>query len=240
MISEEFITNLANKYQTNELNVRREYFQYLFLSYFYQQPKAANIYFKGGTALRILHNSPRFSEDLDFNCAFIKFKEIEDLFLDTLAQIEKENIHFNLKEAKQTSGGFFATISFEVFEQPVEVQIEVSLREGEKRGEVVAVTNNDYVPPFNVVSVTEDQLVFGKIRALLDRKKPRDFYDLYFMLRARLISSSKRNILPKVLKALGETKANFAVELKQYLPKSHWAIIKDFKKTLEKELGRFI
>ena len=48
MISEEFITDLANKYQTNGLNIRREYFQYLFLYYFYQQPKAASIYFKGG------------------------------------------------------------------------------------------------------------------------------------------------------------------------------------------------
>lgn len=240
MISEEFITNLANKYQTNELNVRREYFQYLFLYYFYQQPKAANIYFKGGTALRILHNSPRFSEDLDFNSAFIKFDEIEDLLLDTLSQIEKENIRFNLKEAKKTSGGFFAIVSFEVFEQPIEVQIEVSLREEEKRGEVMAVTNNDYVPTFNVVSVTEDQLVSGKIRALLDRKKPRDFYDLYFILRSRLAVAQKGEVLPRVLKALNASSLNFEKELKQYLPKSHWAIIKDFKKILERELERFI
>jgi len=140
MISEEFITDLANKYQTNGLNIRREYFQYLFLYYFYQQPKAASIYFKGGTALRILHNSPRFSEDLDFNSAFIKFEEIEDLLLDTLSQIEKENVRFNLKESKKTSGGFFAIVSFEVFERPIEVQIEISLRKEEKKGEVVAVT----------------------------------------------------------------------------------------------------
>lgn len=61
MISEEEIQRLASKYQTSEGNIRREYFQHLFLSYFYQQPKAADIFFKGGTALRLLYQSPRFS-----------------------------------------------------------------------------------------------------------------------------------------------------------------------------------
>jgi len=75
---------------------------------------------------------------------------------------------------------------------------------------------------------------------LLDRKKPRDFYDLYFILRSRLVVAQKREVLPKVLKVLKESNLNFEKELKQYLPKSHWAIIKDFKKTLKKELERFI
>ena len=238
MISEEFISNLANKYQTNVLNVRREYFQHIFLSYFYQQPKAQHIYFKGGTALRILHNSPRFSEDLDFSSPFITFKEIEDLLLDTLSCIEKENIGFTVKESKQTSGEFLAIVSFEAFLPSIDVKIEVSFRKVEKEGEVVAVTNNDYVPPYTVVSVTEHQLVFGKIRALLDRKKPRDFYDLYFILRSRLIIVQKGEVLSKALMTLNESDINFEKELKQFLPQSHWPIIRDFKATLRKELER--
>src|SRR3989338_3572331 len=195
MVSEEFISNLAVKYQTNELNVRREYFQHLFLSYFYQQSESAKIYFKGGTALRILYNSPSFSEDLDFNSPLINFKEIEDLLLDTLAQMEKENVAFSLKEAKQTSGGFLGAVSFEAFEQPVEIRIEVSFRKADKIGETVAITGNDYVPPYNVIAVTEKELIAGKIRALLDRKKPRDFYDIYFILRKQLPIPNKKTVL---------------------------------------------
>lgn len=238
MISEETILTLANKYQTNVINVRREYFQHLFLSYFYQQPKAENIFFKGGTNLRLLHNSPRFSEDLDFNCAFINYEGIEALVLETLSQMEKENVKFLIKEGKPTSGGFLATISFEGFSSLVEIQIEISQREEEKIGEVVAVAN-DFIPTYNVVSVTEQQLVFEKLRALSERKKPRDFYDLYFLLRSRLPIPQKKEVFPKVLAVLKEKDLNFEGELKQFLPKTHWAIIRDFRNTLEREINRF-
>ena len=63
MISIAKIKELATKYQTTELNVIREYFQHLFLSYFYQQSTAGSIYFKGGTAMRTIYRSPRFSDD---------------------------------------------------------------------------------------------------------------------------------------------------------------------------------
>lgn len=69
MIADHVLKSLATKFQTTELNVRREYCQHLFLSYFYQQPLTDHIYFKGGTALRTLYNSPRFSEDLDFSAS---------------------------------------------------------------------------------------------------------------------------------------------------------------------------
>ena len=36
MIADDSLSALATKLQTTELNVRREYFQRLFLSYFYQ------------------------------------------------------------------------------------------------------------------------------------------------------------------------------------------------------------
>lgn len=239
MISEEIISDLITKYQTDIVNVRREYFQHLFLSYFYQQSKAENIFFKGGTNLKLLYKSPRFSEDLDFNSAFINYQGIESVVLETLSQMEKENIKFSIEEGKPTTGGFLATISFKGFAEPIEIQIEISQREEEKKGEVVAVTN-DYVPTYNVVSVTEQQLVFEKIRALLERKKPRDFYDFYFILRSRLIIPQKKEVLPKVLKTLKESRANFEAELKQYLPKTHWLIIRNFKTTLEREINRFI
>lgn len=240
MISEEEIQKLTNKFQTSQLNVRREYFQHLFLSYFYQQPKAANIFFKGGTALRLLYQSPRFSEDLDFNSGLINYTEIESLLEDTLNQIEKENIKFDLKEATWTSGGFLSIISFEAFEQPINIQLEVSLRKGEKKGEVMGVTNSDYVPSYNITAVPQEQLVAEKIEALLGRKKPRDFYDLYFILRANLLQPQKKDVLYQVLEALRKTDINFEAELKQFLPTTHWAIIRDFKNTLEREIQRFL
>src|SRR3990170_7638268 len=146
MISNEALRALATKLQTTELNVRREYFQHLFLSYFYQQPLADGVYFKGGTALRMLYNSPRFSEDLDFSSAVSDARAIEGALLETLVAISRENINPDLEESKKTSGGYLAILSFRTEDQvPVSIQLEISLRGGETRGEAVTIAS-DFIP----------------------------------------------------------------------------------------------
>jgi len=67
MLDREIIRKLALQHQTTEINIAREYVQHLFLSVFYQEPDSEKVLFKGGTALRITFQSPRFSEDLDFS-----------------------------------------------------------------------------------------------------------------------------------------------------------------------------
>lgn len=236
MLSEDQIKNLAKKFQTTELNVRREYFQQLFLSYFYQQEQSSNIFFKGGTALRILYNSPRFSEDLDFSTTYAGIKEIEESIINTLSDIQKENIQVSLKESKQTGGGYLGTIEFE---NSIPILMQISLREGDKKGQVITIPN-DFIPTYTITSLDQEQIVREKLQALFDRKKPRDFYDLYFMLRANLISQKQRSGLKQSLEILKPTKINFESELKQFLPKSQWLIIRDFKQILEREIHRFI
>lgn len=236
MITQEEITSLKNKYQTSEENIIREYFQHLFLSYFYQQPKTNKIFFKGGTALRLFYKSPRFSEDLDFSTNLSDKNEIETLLITVLEEIEKEGTPTDLQEATTTTGGYLANLMFQK-NPPINIKLEISFRKEQKRGELFT-SVNDFVPAYTVLMLTKELLVDGKIQALLTRRKPRDFYDLYFMLRADMLLPQKKSILPQVLEELRRTKINFGVELKQYLPKSHWMIIKDFKKTLEREINR--
>ncbi|MBI2335056.1 nucleotidyl transferase AbiEii/AbiGii toxin family protein [Candidatus Daviesbacteria bacterium] len=239
MVAKDQIRKLSTKYQTSELNVIREYLQHLFLQFFYQLPQSSDIYFKGGTALRLVYQSARFSEDLDFSTNKQDIPGIENMLLEVLGKFEKENIQVTLREAKTTSGGYLAAIDFALPDQTVSIQIEISFREKENRGEVVTVAS-DFIVPYTLVALAKDQLVSGKIQALKARKKARDFYDLYFILRKQLLITDKRGVLSEVLNVLHSLNINFEKDLKQFLPKSHWAIIKDFKKTLEKELIRFI
>ncbi len=236
MLSQDQIKNLRNRFQTTEVNIRREYFQHLFLSYFYQQPQTLNIFFKGGTALRLLYNSPRFSEDLDFSTTYVDIKEIEEAVLNTLHDIQRENITLELQESKLTTGGYLGTIEFE---NSIPILLQISLRQGDKKGQIITVPN-DFIPSYTITSLDQKQLVGEKLQAFFDRKKPRDFYDLYFMLRANLLTQENRVILKQALEILDKTDINFEAELKQFLPKSHWLIIKDFKATLEREINRFI
>jgi len=239
MLADDALKSLVTKLQTTELNVRREYFQHLFLSYFYQQPVAEKIYFKGGTALRALYNSPRFSEDLDFSSSVSDIHAIEGAILETLVAITRENIHVDLEESKRTTGGYLAIIAFRPDHGLVVIQIEISLREGEKEGEAVTIVS-DFVPAFTVVALTRDQLIDEKIQALLSRKKARDFYDLYFILRANLLPVQKRDILSQALEVLRQSRIDFEKELKEFLPRSHWAIIRNFPASLEREITRFL
>jgi hypothetical protein len=52
---------------SRKLNLLREYVQELILRSFHESEAATALVFVGGTALRMLHNLPRFSEDLDFS-----------------------------------------------------------------------------------------------------------------------------------------------------------------------------
>jgi predicted nucleotidyltransferase component of viral defense system len=110
MITESVVRELAKKLQTSEGNILREYVQHLFLSALYQKPNSNHLYFKGGTALRILYGSPRFSEDLHFSAGFKSSKSLESLLLATLTEIEREGIHAGVLEAKTTSGGYLAIV----------------------------------------------------------------------------------------------------------------------------------
>jgi predicted nucleotidyltransferase component of viral defense system len=51
-----------------------------FLSYLYKQPDSEKLLFKGGTALKFIFRSPRYSEDLDFTGINITQGEAEGIF----------------------------------------------------------------------------------------------------------------------------------------------------------------
>jgi predicted nucleotidyltransferase component of viral defense system len=116
---------------------------------------------------------------------------------------------------------------------------EISQRKSGLSGEVNTVAS-DFTIPYLAVILDRDILTEEKIQALLIRKKPRDFYDLYFMLRNGLINQNKRKILVEVRKEVNKTKINFDKELKLFLPKTHHAVIKNFKKILLMEIEKYI
>ena len=239
MISSFAIQNLSKKLQTTELNIRREYVQHLFLAHFYHQKEAEQFFFKGGTALRIVFNSPSFSEDLDFSAKLYNTKHIEDAIVSTLNEIEREGIDTEIVESKETTGGYLTNISFRIGNDQITVLLQFSKRRSKDTSEVVTVAG-DFIPPYSITLLDRKHLTNEKIQALLTRSKPRDFYDLYYLIRSNLINQEQRKLLTQVKKKLETTKINFGLELKQFLPKSHWPIIKDFKNSLSREIDRFV
>lgn len=65
--------------QRNPRGLLVEYLQYELLDSLFKNPAANALSFIGGTAIRILYDSPRFSEDLDFDNFGLTFNSFEEL-----------------------------------------------------------------------------------------------------------------------------------------------------------------
>jgi predicted nucleotidyltransferase component of viral defense system len=246
MISQDTIQKLTAQFQTNELNIIREYFQHLFLSRLYETEGAEKVLFKGGTALRIVYGSPRFSEDLDFSVFGVPQRElqafIENIFTKILVEIQRIGIHVELgPKPGPTSGGYYGEASFRIYEYPpTTVSINVSARNGrEMRGEVDSVSN-DFVPTYNVFHLSQESLVDEKVDALLERRKARDFYDLYFIMRKGLLTPRQKTRLNQERNSILQmaSAVDFRDELSVFLPQKQQDIIRDFRSNLAGELNR--
>jgi len=240
MIAVETIQKLATQYQTAAINVAREYCQHLFLSAFYQRKEASQVLFKGGTALRVIFGSPRFSEDLDFSGFGIRKPAIEELITDTLSAVERVGISVEIEEAKATSGGYLGIIHHRFGDYRVEIRLEISLRDRSAVKPETTLIAGDFLPAYTLLHLPQELLVEEKLKALLDRAKPRDFYDLYFILRKGLLPQKRRHLLAEALARLKRTPPGSLQELKLFLPRDQQAIAKDFRGTLQRELRRYL
>jgi len=240
MLDATSLNKFTEKFQTSEMNVAREYCQHLFLSYLYEQPMSDQICFKGGTALRIVFQSPRFSEDLDFTALKITKHQIETCFINVLERFHQATIPAELEEAKETTGGYLGRASFMVLGIKVIIRIELSQRRGKPVHGDSNVIQNVYIPPYTLVHVPKSLIIEGKIQALLNRHKPRDFYDYFFLLHGDSPLVKDTAVLQRVLELLKSDHTDFRKEIKLFLPKSQAMLLRDFPKILEQKIRSFL
>lgn len=247
MISSKFINELSVKHQTSEENIAREYCQHLFLSYLYKKNGAERMLFKGGTALKIIFQSPRFSEDLDFSAAKeLTIDDINKLIDATLSELGREGItsekNVNLGTEGETTGGYFCIVNLKLLDFNSKIKIQVSFRPIEEIKGNSALIQSDLIPPYTIIFLEESKLIAEKVMALLDRAKPRDYFDLYFILR----NPELKKFIPQIdnlkdkLLALIQKQNGWEKELKIFLPVSHHPLLKDFKERLAKEIELYI
>lgn len=185
MLDTKFLQALATKKQINELCVYREYCQHLFLSYFYSKKGADRFLFKGGTALRIVFQSPRYSVDLDFSADVIDVQDIENLLLDVIQDFQNEGLIISkIPSSESTSGGYISFLDFtsQIFNP--RIQLNIQKKEAESLGSSSKLVVNEFTSPYSIVYLKDEILISEKIEAFLTREnaKERDFFDLYFIL----------------------------------------------------------
>jgi predicted nucleotidyltransferase component of viral defense system len=240
MLDQKFLEEIARKKEASFLNVAREYLQHLFLRSFYSQKGSEDFAFKGGTALKIVFGSPRFSEDLDFSGIKNNW-QYEKVLEETLIDLTREGVEVEIIDSKATTGGHLATLGVNLFGQKIEIMNQISFREKDEVAKENVVIVSDFVPPYNLFLFKREILVGEKIRALIERAKARDFFDLYFVLRKeelRKIIHLDKDQQEKILSRIaGKPKEEIEQELKRLLPRSFWQVIADLPTAILKEFG---
>jgi len=238
MLKKDYLIELATKGQTTPDNIFREYAQNVFLNFLYQKRDGQKMLFKGGTALKLAYKSPRFSEDLDFTLKDIVFQEIEKTILEVLNDLEKELFQPKIIESKETTGGYLAELAIEIYGEQVNISIQGSQRKKNNTEKEVRLIVNDFIPNYSAYLLEEKMLIGEKISAALTRAKPRDFFDVYYLLRGGHIPVELREKLLKIPSVLKKKKLDFQKELAYFLPQSMQGLVKDFPVPLLREIEK--
>ena len=189
------------KNPTDEINALREIVQRVTLLGLHRGGFFAEASFYGGTALRLLYNLDRFSEDMDFclNKPNARFT-IAPFFESITSELERYGLEARVEEknsgpevsiesafVKQNTCKGLLLIGSGSSKIPKEQLIKVRL-EVDKLNPAGAKTCKKLVSlptPFMVGTLTEESLFAGKLHALLaraylNRVKGRDYYDFLF------------------------------------------------------------
>ena len=177
-------------FRKNPNAVLVEYLQYELLDSMFKQAGSEKLSFVGGTAIRIVYNSFRFSEDLDFDNLGLSYQNF-GVIMKNIAK-DMENKGFNLELRLIKNGAYHCYVKFpDLF-----FDNNLTVNKSEKiLVRIDAVHKNKNFQPkiytlngFNVyrkIQVNPCPVILAqKLIAILRRKreKGRDFYDVSYLL----------------------------------------------------------
>lgn len=171
-------------------NILREYLQYKILEIIFDLKFAGKLSFIGGTAIRIMHESDRFSEDIDFDNFGLSEKDFEAITAVVKKKLELEGCVIEVKNVFKGAYRCYIRIPRMLYESELsghaEEKILIQL-DTESQGFVYEpdkVIINKFEVFSRINATPADILLAQKIYAIFNRKreKGRDFYDAVFLL----------------------------------------------------------
>ena len=169
--------------------ILREYMQCKILELIFDSQYADKLVFLGGTAIRIVHDSRRFSEDLDFDNL-----GLDPMAFDALADLvktgmERLGLSVEIRTIHKRTYRVYVKIPDVLFTNGISpmaneklmIQIDATPQDYSYAKQTVLLKKFDVLTQIFVVPI--DLLLSQKILASLDRKraKGRDFFDIIFL-----------------------------------------------------------
>lgn len=183
---------LANEAGIDTFTVVREFIQILYLNEFYTLPNIGKTIFKGGTAIRLMLGSNRFSEDLDFNTD-LNENALNTLTNKALTEIKKQIPNVYIKDLKTIAGvSKKIYIQTDLAKQPLSIKLDFSQREDSistKQG--IIDTKLPISSTILIIYLDPAEILAEKYRALMKRSKGRDLYDIWYLLHKGVMADPK-------------------------------------------------
>jgi len=221
MIELRNIKDLRDKLGVSEQVVLMEAYQMLILNDLSELPMAKWLVFKGGTCLKLAFNAYRFSEDLDFS--MLKTIRFTD-FKKSIEQIVERYSELKIDEVVDMNQTLFARLIAIHGSYRIGIKVEVSKRKESWMKDIdyelrVLDSKVSNLKPLWKVS-TLKKVYADKVQAVKSRKKPRDWFDLWFLSQLLGVKwNSKVNVSDKLMKD----------RVRFLLPKNKRNILKEFE-----------
>lgn len=145
------------------------------------------IYFKGGTALqKIFLGYSRLSEDIDFTLT----KNIEEIKDKIIKALRESKLFERLTKDKDVEGFTRLIVHYKDFLNRDDV-IFIDLNKRDKllknpEKHEIRHFYHEYIPKFSFNTVSKEEIIAGKMAAAIGRNQPRDHYDLYNIIKAKM------------------------------------------------------
>lgn len=170
-------------------NIIREYLQYKILQSIFESEYAPQLSFLGGTALRIIHGSQRFSEDLDFDNFGINAATFTLLTKQVQRDLAQEGYAVEIRNVFKGAYRCYVRIPRLLYDhglsphqdEKVMIQIDTMAQKFSYIPNSVILNKFEVFTRVNVTPLPI--LLSQKIGAALERKtaKGRDFFDMIFL-----------------------------------------------------------
>ncbi|MFH1657598.1 MAG: nucleotidyl transferase AbiEii/AbiGii toxin family protein [bacterium] len=199
----------------------REEYEMILLRRIFESDFGRDLVFRGGTALRLAYNSPRYSDDLDFT----QFKNIKEQdFKAWCEECARTISGLELVESLQKYYTLYAQfkVTDPSLERMISIKIEISRRKGkwEKEKDYILMQLSSEITPITVLAQVATLERIEKEKRSISPLRIRDVFDLWFI--AQKLGRST------VMDFSGFSAVEIKQDLHRLLPKKQWEFIKDW------------
>jgi len=223
-MEKEFALRLSSEIGIDVQQLIREEVELIFLKALFESKVSDVLVFKGGTALRLLYGSPRFSEDLDFSLTdSVSTRDFKTI----ITKIIKSDERFSVADPTTKYYTHLAEIRIKEPWQNLAFSLKIEISKRIEKIKASDITNLlAKSPATNLMVMTRvytlKRIFEDKLGMLSKLKMPRDIFDIWFIC--------QKNGNPFKIRQFGYQKGKLRQELRKFLPRSFYPVVEELER----------